>query len=489
MNPTYDVAIIGAGAVGSAIARELSRYKLNTILLEAKADVGMGTTKANTAIWHTGFDAKPGTLEAKLLRRSYALLESYVPEAGIPTERLGGLLVAWTKEQRDNLPALLERAHNNGVADVRIISTEEVYRLEPNLHKGAWGGLFVPGESLICPFTLPIAFASQALLNGVSLKLNFPVQAIEQLDDVTLVHGPEGQSIRTRYLINAAGLYSDEIDHMLGHYDFTVTPRRGELIVYDKFARPLINHVILPVPTAKTKGVLISPTVYGNILLGPTAEDLDDKTNTATSEEGLAMLLEKGRAILPQLMDEEVTATYAGLRAATEHKDYQIRLHADQRYVCVGGIRSTGVSASMGIAEYVAELLSEAGITLAPKPEFKTIRMPNIGEAGPRPYQQSERIAQNPDYGRIVCHCEKVTLGEILDAIHGPIPARTLDALRRRTRAMQGRCQGFNCQAHIVAILAKETGQDPKFLLALDAMTNGAPPLTLTTANQPEVQK
>jgi len=469
MQNTYDIAIIGGGAVGTAIARELSRYRLSTVLVEAKSDVGMGTTKANTAIWHTGFDAKTGTLEAKLLRRSYALMEKYAPQAGIPTERLGGLLVAWNVDQVQNLPALRDRAHANGVTDVRIITTDEVYKLEPNLNAGAMGGLFVPGESLLCPFTLPIAFATDAVLNDVALRLNFPVQSIVQEDGAMLVQGPHGQSLRTRYLINAAGLYSDVIDHMFGHDDFTVTPRRGELIVYDKFARSLINHVILPVPTAITKGVLISPTVYGNILLGPTAEDLEDKTNTATSEAGLQMLLEKGRAILPQLMQEEVTATYAGLRAATEHKDYQIRLHADQRYVCVGGIRSTGVSAAMGIAEYVGELLTEAGLTLTPKPEFKTMRMPNIGEAGLRPYQQPELIAQNPDYGRVICHCEKVTLGEILDAIHSPVPARTLDGLRRRTRAMQGRCQGFNCQANIVAILARETKQDPNFLLALEA--------------------
>ncbi len=468
MQTTYDVAIIGAGAVGTAIARELAHYRLQVVLIEAKADVGMGTTKANTAIWHTGFDAQPGSLEARLLRRSYPLLEAYVQQAGIPTERLGGLLVAWTEDQYHTLPALLERAHANGVTDVRLLSAEEVYRLEPRLNQGAWGGLLVPGESIICPFTLPIAYATEALLNGVTLKLNFPVQDLQFQKGEHLIVGPQGQTLRARYLINAAGLYSDEIDRMLGHHDFTVTPRRGELIVFDKFARSLIQHIILPVPTPITKGVLISPTVYGNVLLGPTAEDLEDKTNTATSEQGLQSLLEKGRAILPDLLREEITATYAGLRAATEHKDYQIRLHAAQRYVCVGGIRSTGVSASLGIAAYVAELLAEAGLRLHPKAEFKTFRMPNIGEAEPRPYQRQDLIAQNPDYGRIVCHCEKVTLGEILDAIHSPVPARTLDALRRRTRVTQGRCQGFNCRARVVAILARETGQDPRFLLSLD---------------------
>lgn len=468
MQNIYDVAVIGAGAVGTAIARELSRYQLTCALLEAKSDVGMGTTKANTAIWHTGYDAKPDTLEAKLLHRAYELMKDYIPEAGIPMEPLGGLLVAWTEEQQQTLPALLERAHTNGVTDVRIISADEVYQLEPNLNAGVWGGLFVPGESIICPFTIPLAFATQAVLNDVTLKLNFPVKKITlEKDGTTLVQSSDN-SVRCRYLINAAGLYSDEIDRLLGHNNFTVTPRRGELIVYDKFARTLINHVILPVPTPTTKGVLISPTVYGNMLLGPTAEDLEDKTNTATSKAGMQMLLEKGRAILPDLISEEVTATYAGLRAATEHKDYQIRSHTDQRYICVGGIRSTGVSGAMGIAEYVSELLVTAGVTLTPKPEFKTVKMPYIGNVNLRPYQNADMIAENSDYGQMVCHCERVSRGEILDAIHSPIPARTIDGLRRRTRVLQGRCQGFNCQAAIVDILAAETGQDPRQILALE---------------------
>jgi thioredoxin reductase len=225
------------------------------------------------------------------------------------------------------------------------------------------------------------------------------------------------------------------------------------LIVYDKLARPLVNHVLLPVPTAITKGVLISPTVYGNVLLGPTAEDLQDKRATNTSANGLQSLLDKGEKILPDLLKEEVTATYAGLRAATEHSDYQIELHADQHYICVGGIRSTGISGSLGIAEYVVDLLKKGGVVLRQKPDFKSIKMPNIGEAYSRPYQSREFVARNPDYGRIVCHCEHVTLGEIYDAVCSEIPATTLDALRRRTRATQGRCQGFNCQATLVKIL------------------------------------
>jgi glycerol-3-phosphate dehydrogenase len=322
---------------------------------------------------------------------------------------------------------------------------------------------------VLCTYTLPLALATQAVLNGVELKLNHRVLAIESGDDCHTLR-TRGDEVRCRYLVNAAGLYSDEIDRMLGHSDFTVTPRRGELIVFDKFARRMVNHVLLPVPTATTKGVLISPTAYGNVMLGPTAEDLSDKSETGTSLAGQQMLFDKGRAILKPLLDEEVVALYAGLRAATEHSDYQIRLHAGQRYVCAGGIRSTGVSACLGIAEYVVGLLCEAGLPLAPKAQFCPVRMPNIGEAGERPYQSAAMIAANPDYGRLVCFCERVSRGEIVDATHAPIPACTLDGVRRRTRALQGRCQGFNCHATVAAILAEESGQSMSQVLEMEGL-------------------
>ncbi len=467
METTYDVAVIGAGAVGSAIARELSRYDLSCALVEAGPDVGVGTSKANTAVWHTGYDATPGSLEAGLLKRSYQLLDEFMPAAGVPFERLGGLLVAWTEDQRQALPGLLDKAHQNGDTDVELVSIDSVYEREPNLAPGALGGLFVPQEAILCTFTLPLALATQAVLNGVTLYLNHPVREIRPQNGGTYHLLGEAGRLRCRYLVNAAGLYSDEIDALLGHHDFTVTPRRGQLIVFDKFARALVNHIVLPVPTAVTKGVLISPTVYGNVMLGPTAEDLPDKAATDTTADGLDSLWAKGKAILPELMREEVTAAYAGLRAATEHSDYQIRLHAEQRYVCAGGIRSTGISGSPGIAEYVAGLLAEAGLGLRQKTDFKPVMMAYIGEAGARPYQSAEMIAANPTYGEMVCHCEHVSKGEIVEAAHAPIPARTLDGLRRRTRAMQGRCQGFNCHASVAAILARETEQNPERLLGL----------------------
>lgn len=464
----YDVAVIGAGVVGSAIAYELSHYEISCVLLEANPDVGMGASKANSAIWHTGFDAQPGTLEAQLLRRGYPLLEAFMTQARVPFERLGALLVAWTPEEEAALPQLLERAYQNGVSNVRLLSASEVYDLEPNLGSGARGGLYVPDEGILCTYTLPLALATGAVLNGVDLKLSFPVREIQHNPDGSYeLKGPGGQ-VQCHYLINAAGLHADEINRQLGYSAFRIIPRRGEFIVFDKFARSLIRHIILPVPTAITKGVLISPTVYGNVLLGPTAEDIEDKEDTGTTAAGLRHLLEKGSAILPALVTEEITAIYAGLRPATEYRDYQIRAYADQRYICVGGIRSTGVSACLGIANYVTELLLESGLDLKPKPVHHLVRMPNIGEASPRPYQVAEMIATNPNYGRIVCYCERVTLGEILDAIHSVIPARTLDGLRRRTRALQGRCQGFNCHATIARILAIETGQSIPQILGME---------------------
>lgn len=468
MDQPFDVAVVGAGVVGAAIARELSRYRLTCALLDALPDVGMGTSKASTAIWHTGFDATPGTLEARLVRRGFELLDRFMPDANVPFERTGGLLIAWTDEQLHNLPALLQKAHANGEADARIVPADEVYRREPHLGPGALGGMLVPREGILCTFSLPLAYATQAVLNGTTLRLNHRITGVHTGDGVHTLDSPAGP-IRCRHLVNAAGLYSDAVDNLLGHRRFTVTPRRGELLVFDKLARPLVNHVLLPVPTAKTKGVLISPTVFGNVLLGPTAEDQPDKTAAHTSASGLHALLEKGRAILPDLLREEVTSTYAGLRAATEDSDYQIHAHPGQRYVCVGGIRSTGVSASLAIAEYVVELLGAAGLVLKAKSDFVPVRMPTLGEAGVRPYQSAAMIARNPAYGEIVCHCERVTRGEIDDALHATVPARTLDGLRRRTRVLQGRCQGFHCQGAVVRCLARATGESAARLLALEA--------------------
>ena len=449
-----DVAIVGAGVVGCAIARELSGFELRVTLLEAGPDVGAGTSKANTALLHTGFDAKPGTLEARLVARGYELLGDYAERVGIPLERTGALLVAWTEEQLAELPGILERARANGVSEVRELGAEELYRREPQLGAGAHGAIEVPGESLVCPFTTPLAYATEAVLRGCDLRRSTPVTSVSRLDDGGFRLATPGGDLTARYLVNAAGLRSDELDRMLGHDGFTVTPRRGELIVFDKLARPLVNQIVLAVPTRITKGVLIAPTVFGNVMLGPTADDVERKDDTESTRRGLDYLRAEGARIMPELLRHEVTAVYAGLRAATEHADYQLTVHAPEGYACVGGIRSTGLSASMAIAEHVREELGAAGMPLEPTaagpPDF---RMPNIGEAGERAYQRADLIERDAEYGRVVCFCERVTSGEIRDALDGPLPAVDLDGLRRRTRAHMGRCQGFFCGAELIARL------------------------------------
>jgi len=455
---TYDVAVVGGGIVGCAVARELSGrsvggHRLTVALLEARGDVGDVTSKANTAILHTGFDATPGTLEARLVRRGYELLSAYSGPAGIPVERTGAVLVAWTDDELAVLPTLQAKAVSNGYAAGVIVDADEVYRREPALGPGVLGGLVIPDESIICSWTAALAFATEAVHRGAALLLRHRVTSIDVESDTTTLHTDAGD-VTARWIVNAAGLGGDVVDRSMGHDRFTVVPRRGELLVFDKLARSLVHHIVLPVPSSRGKGVLVSPTIYGNVMLGPTSENIDDRTATGTTQAGFDFLLGKGRTIMPRLLQEEVTATYAGLRAATEHDDYVVEVDPEQRYVVLGGIRSTGLTASMALAEHVTELLAAQGLStvlrsdLPPPP-----RMPNIGEAFPRPYSDTALIAADPDYGRVVCFCERVTRGEVRDALDSTIPPCDVDGLRRRTRALMGRCQGFYCGAEVTRLL------------------------------------
>ncbi|MFI8419923.1 FAD-dependent oxidoreductase [Streptomyces sp. NPDC085479] len=448
----YDVVVVGAGVVGCAIARALARYRLRVALVEAADDVGEGTSKANTAILHTGFDATPGTLEAGLVRAGHRLLSGYAAEAGIPVEPVGALLVAWDEEQRAALPGLAAKAARNGHHATRILGAAELRRREPHLGPGALAALAVPGESLICPWTTTLAYATQAVRSGVRLLRGRRVTAVDTAPGgphrLTTTRGP----LTARYLVNACGLYADRFDALLGVRDFTVTPRRGQLLVYDKAARALVRHILLPVPGPLGKGVLVAPTVYGNVLLGPTAEDLGDRTATGTTADGLAGLRERGARILPALVEEEVTAAYAGLRAATGQEDYKCVARPALRYVTVGGIRSTGLSASLALAEHVLGLLAECGLRTGPERPLAPVRMPNLGEAFPRPYRDAGAIARDPAFGTVVCHCEHVTRGEVRAALSSDIPPAGLDGLRRRTRAGAGRCQGGHCRPALRAL-------------------------------------
>ena len=458
---TADVAVIGAGVVGCAIARQLAVAGASVVVLDRAPDVGDGTSKANTAILHTGFDTVPGSLESRLVARGHGLLADYAAAAGVAVERTGALLVAWDDDQEEALSGLQAKAVANGCTDAVLVDAADVRRREPCLGPGSGPGLFVPGEWAIDPWSVTLAFATEAVRAGAELRLGTPVDGVVTGDAGHELSVPGG-TVRSRWLVNAAGLGADIVDRMLGCDDFTVTPRRGQLLVFDKLARRLLTHILLPVPTERTKGVLVSPTTWGNVLLGPTAEDLEDRWDTATTTAGLAGLLSAGERILPALVHEEVTAAYAGLRAATEHRDYQITLHDGLRYVTVGGIRSTGLTASPAIAELVADLLVGAGATWNGRPVPGAVpAMPPLGEGQLRPLRDADLIARDPAYGSPLCHCEQVSRGEVRDACHTEVPATELGGVRRRTRAMNGRCQGFYCAAQVVALVADETGVDP----------------------------
>jgi glycerol-3-phosphate dehydrogenase len=452
----FDVAVVGGGVVGCAVARHMSLAGASVVVIERNGDVGAGTSKANTAILHTGFDAVPGSVEARLVARGYHLLREYAPSVGISTEETGAVLVAWDDEQSAALDGIQHKAIANGYRATEVIDAVEVLSLEPHLGAGVRAGMLVPGEFLIDPWSTPIAFAREAIALGARFELGFAVDSVTIGSEVTTLCDVAGRHLTARFVVNAAGLHGDTLHQRFGFEGFTIRPRRGELIVFDKLSRPLLNRIILPVPTAHTKGVLVAPTVFGNVMLGPTAEDIDDRADTRSTRQGLDDLLMKGRRILPDLLSHEVTAVYAGLRAATEHTDYQLSAHAEARYICLGGIRSTGLTASMALAEEALTMLQAIGLGQGqslespPEPVAQTsgVRMTPLGEATRRPYQ---------DGGRIVCHCERVTEAEVTAACGGDLPATDIDGLRRRTRALAGRCQGFYCLAEIIALC----GWDP----------------------------
>lgn len=443
-----DVAVIGAGVVGTAVARELARRGCSVNIIEAGSDVGAGTSKANTAILHTGFDATPDSLESRLVRRGHDLLYEYASTSGIAVERSNALMVAWNEEQLAQLDVVVEKSYANGHHEIERIDRREVARLEPHLSTSAWGGLVINGEFIIDPWSVPIAFAREALTYGAVFTNRAKVTGIEVGGEVTTLITNAG-SFLARFVVNAAGLGGGYVDEMFAGHRFTVTPRRGELIVFEKFARSLVSHIILPVPQRHTKGVLITPTVFGNLMVGPTADDIDDPTATGSTHDGVERVLAAAYRLVPALRNEEVTAVYAGLRAATEASDYRLFTDPAMRYVCLGGIRSTGLSSSMALAEEACERLNSCGLSVGTPPTNSVgVRMPPLGERQRRPAD---------DGWACVCLCERVTAAEVIDACTAPIGATSLDGLRRRTRALNGKCQGFYCLADVCALASRTT--------------------------------
>ncbi len=438
----YEVAVVGGGVVGCAIAREFALAGARTVLLEKAGDILAGASKANSAILHTGFDAVPGSLEQRLVAESYAIYRSLHERLNLPLLPCGAQLVAWTEEQEAQLPAIVAQAHENGVGDVAIIDAATLRDLVPALSPAARAGVTIPGEALVDPWSAPLAYLTQALAHGATALFNAQVTGGSFDGAVWSLQTGRGP-VKAGLVVNAAGLYGDWLDRsLLGTADFAIKPRKGQFVVYDKAARKLLDTILLPVPTARTKGVVVCPTIFGNVLVGPTAEEQESRSDTGTDEATLRRLMAEGERILPGLAALPVTAIYAGIRPATEEKDYRIRNRPAQHWITVGGIRSTGLTAALGIARHVLAL---HGGGFTPPAEVAWPEMPNLAEHRPRPYQ-----GEAP--GEIVCHCEWVTRNEIEAALASPLPPCDPGGLKRRTRAMMGRCQGFFCAARLAEL-------------------------------------
>lgn len=455
----YDITVIGAGVVGALIARRLAAYELKICLVDKENDVGRGATAANSAIVHAGFDAEEGTLKARMNVRGSQLMPTVCAELGVSYRRNGSLVVAF-EEERASVEALLRRGLSNGVPDLRIVEREELLAMEPHLNPALACALYAPTGAIVCPYGLAIAAAGNAMDNGAELMLNFEVTAIEREGDAFTVRAADGRAIKTRYLVNSAGVHADDIAAMTASKGsgapFTVHPRRGEYMLLDKSCGELTGCTVFHTPTAMGKGVLVSPTVHGNLLVGPTATDQEDKADTATTAEGLSDLRRKAGDNVPNIPYGQVITSFCGLRAVGSTGDFIIR--AEDGVVTLGGIESPGLSSAPAIAEYVEELLRGMGITTVPKADYDPHRAPMDDFRHRNAAEKNAVIARDPRYGRMVCRCEGITEGEIVEAIHRNPPARDVDAVKRRTRSGMGRCQGGFCSPEVVRILSREWG-------------------------------
>jgi glycerol-3-phosphate dehydrogenase len=441
-SPVYDVAIVGGGVVGCAMARRFTLEGASVVLIEKAPDILAGASKGNSAILHTGFDAKPGSLELCCIREGYREYVETREEFGLPLLRTGGMVVAWNEEEALKLDAMEHRAHCNGVTDVYRIQRSELLEREPNLAPGAVAALVVPRESVIDPWSAPLAHLRQALENGAKTRFGAAVLSGTFSDGVwNLVTSLENIAART--VINCAGLYGDILEsELLGSAEFTIHPVKGQFVVFDKLAANLIGSIIFPVPTERTKGIILTRTIFGNVLIGPTAEEQEDRERATVDGKSLRMLRARASEIIPALKDIPVTAVYAGLRPATEIREYRIRYDAERQWITAGGIRSTGLTSALGIARYVFALYSGNEKRHAALEQPVSLKMPNLAEHSTRDWQE-------PGYGEIVCHCEMTTRREIEAAFSGPLPARDFGGLKRRTRAAMGRCQGLYCAARL----------------------------------------
>lgn len=455
----YDVIVIGAGVSGCAIARELSRYDWKVAVLERASDVCEGTSKANSGVAHAGYDAKPGSLKAKLNVEGSRMMEPLSKELDFPYKRNGSLVLCFDEKDIPILQKLYDQGQESGVESLEILSREQLKKLEPHISDNAVAALHAPTGGIVCPFGLTIALAENAAVNGVEFRLETEVQNIEKIDNSYRLFTNRG-TFETKTVVNAAGVYADRFHNIVSEEKIHITPRKGEYCLMDKKVGDIISHTVFQLPTAYGKGVLVTPTVHGNLLAGPTAVDVEDPESLNTTGEGLADVLKRAALSIDGFPAKQVITSFAGLRAHEDGNDFIIGQAKDAPgFFDAAGIESPGLTCAPALGKYLTELVLEY-LPAEKKADFIAERkgIPSMAPASPE--EKKRLIAENPLYANVVCRCELVTEGEILDAIHRPLGATTLDGVKRRTRAGMGRCQAGFCSPKVVEILARELGKD-----------------------------
>lgn len=455
----YDVVIIGCGVVGAATAYELARYKLRVAVLEAAADIAAGTTKANSAIIHAGYDPEPGTLMARLNVEGNRLTGEICEKLQVPFKRVGSLVVAFSPEQLPTLQTLYDRGCKNGVPGLRLLSGEEARAMEPGLSEEVCGALLAPSAGIIDPWGFAIAMAETAVRDGVEVRRDCPVTGIEDTGSGFVLHTPQGD-VTARFVLNAAGVDADRVHEMLEPNDWETLPSRGEYYLLDKSEHDRVSRVIFQCPGPEGKGVLVAPTIHGNLICGPNAQSVEDRLDLGDTAAGMEEVRRKAARSVPGVEWRQNIRNFAGLRANTTRSDFIIEeSKAHPGFIDLAGIKSPGLSSAPAIAKMAAEMLKADGLALEPDPDFVDKRE-HIVFKNLSAEEKNELIRRDPRYGRVVCRCETITEGEIVAALHSPIPPRTINGVKRRCNAGMGRCQGGFCGPRVQEIIARELGID-----------------------------
>ena len=452
----YDVILVGAGVIGGMIARELSRYQLSVAIVEKDNDVAMHASHANSGIIHGGYDPVPGTLKAKMNSEGVEPLFEAAHELNVPCIRNGSMVCAFSEEEEAHLHMLLQRGQQNGTPGLKLLTGDEARTIEPNLSPAITAVLQVTNAGIISPYELTIAAIGNAMDNGVELYRNFRVTKIEKNENFT-VTAQDGLQLRCKYLVNCAGGDSDQVAAAAGDGFFTIRHRAGEYMLLDKLEGSTVSHTIFQVPSKEGKGILVSPTVHGNLLVGPTAVPVDADEDTQTTPEGLAMVARLAAKSVPGVNFRQVITSFAGVRASEAHDDFIIKASDKvSNLVHVAAIDSPGLTSCVSIARYTVDILADLGMPVVKKEDWDGTRQDPCAFQAMTDEEKNAYIQENPSYGKVICRCECISEGEILAALRTNPKATDLDGVKRRTRSGMGRCQGGFCSTHIMKLIAKE---------------------------------